>query len=166
MKKIIKPGPKEINKFYRDNNIKELYNTKKIKIHHLNYKFKIKPYFILNDPYDLQTYNYNELLHNKIFDDISNFSKYIIIFLIKPIIEQPIIEYITEELDTQPTITQQTAESNEELEYIKEELETNIPDILTYNIEVFLNAFNKQQKILMYIYNKLLIVEHDLICNI
>ena len=28
-KKIIKPGPKEINKFYRDNNITELYNTKK-----------------------------------------------------------------------------------------------------------------------------------------
>ena len=83
-----------------------MYNTKKIKIHHINYKFKIKPYFILNDPYDLQTYNYNELLHNKIFDDISNFSKYIIIFLIKLIIEQSIIEYITEELDTQPTITQ------------------------------------------------------------
>ena len=99
-KKIIKPGPKEINKFYRDNNITELYNTKKIKIHYINYKLKIKPYFILNDPYDLQTYNYNELLHNKIFDDISNFSKYIIIFLIKPIIEpEPtIIEYITEEL--------------------------------------------------------------------
>ena len=26
-KKIIKPGPKEVNKFYRDNNITELYDT-------------------------------------------------------------------------------------------------------------------------------------------
>ena len=61
-KKIIKPGPKEVNKFHRDNNITELYNSKIIKIHYINYKLKIKHYFILNDPYDLQTYNYNDLM--------------------------------------------------------------------------------------------------------
>ena len=75
-------------------------------------------------------------------------------------IKQPTIKQ-TEQTITQ-TITQ-TNEPNKELEYIKEELETNIPEIFTYNIEVFLNACNKRKKILMYIYNKLLIAEHDLI---
>ena len=80
-KRIIKSGPKEVNKFYRDNNVTELYDTN---IFHIQYKnkctLKIKPCFILNDPYDLQMFNYHELLHYQIFDDISNFNKYIVIF--------------------------------------------------------------------------------------
>ena len=46
--------------------------------------------------------------------------------------------------------------------YVTNELQNNIPNIFTYNIELFLKVFNKRQKILMYIYNKLLILEHDL----
>ena len=80
-RKIIKPGPKEVNKFCRDNNVTELYDTN---IFHIEYKNKctltIKPYFILNDPYELQIFNYNEFLQDQIFDDISNFRKYIIIY--------------------------------------------------------------------------------------
>ena len=60
-----------------------MYDTNIFNIQYKNeYAIKIKPYIILSDPYDLQTYNYGELLHYQILDDISYFSKYIVIFSI------------------------------------------------------------------------------------
>ena len=48
-KKIVKPGPRELNKFYRDNNITELYDTNIFNIQYKNeYAIKIKPYIILS----------------------------------------------------------------------------------------------------------------------
>ena len=52
-------------------------------------------------------FNYNELLHYQIFDDISNFSKYIVIYLIEPIIQTATI------IKPEPSITQPTIKQTE-----------------------------------------------------
>ena len=82
-KRIINPGPREINKFYRDTNLTELINTKSFRIDYTNdYILKVKPCYILKDDYFMQPCNYKELLNNYIFDDVKNYNNYIIVFSI------------------------------------------------------------------------------------
>ena len=89
-KKIIKPGPREIIKFHRDYNIKELLHTTSSKIQYNNKMLFIQPMYILHDTYNLQPVNYSKLLHYHIEDEIYEFKNYLVIFSIsiKPIIQK------------------------------------------------------------------------------
>ena len=89
-KKIIKPGPREITKFHRDYNIKELLHTTSSKIQYNNNMLFIQPMYILHDTYNLQPVNYSKLLHYHIEDEIYEFKNYLVIFSIsiKPIIQK------------------------------------------------------------------------------
>ena len=63
-KRIVNPGPRELNNFCTNNNITELSHTKALTLEYNNeYILNVKPHFILKDKFNLQPYNYNELLH-------------------------------------------------------------------------------------------------------
>ena len=92
-KRIVNPGPRELNNIHTNNNITELSHTKAIPLEYDDeYILHIKPYFILKDKFNLQPYNYNELLHYYITDDITSYNNYLIVFTItkvkRPVIKQ------------------------------------------------------------------------------
>ena len=57
-KRIVNPGPRELNHFYTNNNITELSHTKAIPLEYDDeYILHIKPHYIIKDAYSLQPYN-------------------------------------------------------------------------------------------------------------
>ena len=77
------PGLRELNNFYTNNNITELTHTKAINFEYNDeYILNVKPHSIIQDKFNLQPYNYKELLHYYITDAITCYNNYLIVFTI------------------------------------------------------------------------------------
>ena len=108
----------------------------------------IKPHCIIQDNFNLQPQNYNDLLHDYITDDITNYNNYLIVFTImkvKKLIIKP------------KTILSKS-------EYCKTKLNTEQPKQLKKYINKFLNSIDRTE--LPITYNKLNSLNSELLKEI
>ena len=137
-KRIVNPGPRELNNFYTNNNINELKHTKAINLEFNDeYILNVKPHYIIQDKFNLQPYNYKELLHYYITDDITCYNNYLIVFTITK--------------NKRPVIKPKTILSKSE--YCKSKLNTEEPKQLKKYINKFLHSIDRTE--LLITYNKL-----------
>ena len=148
-KRIVNLGQRELNNFYTNNNITELSHTKALTLEYNNeYILNVKPHFISKDKFNLQPYNYNELLHYYISDDLTIYNKYLIVFTITKV-KKPIIK---------------TRKILSKSEYCKTKLNTEEPKKLQYYINKFLKSDNRTELLLTY--NKLNSMTSELLLEI
>ena len=139
------PERRELNNFYTNNNINELKHTKAINLEYNdNYILNVKPHYILQDEFNLQPYNYNQLLHYYITDDITSYYNYLIVFTIMKVKKQII----------------KPKKILSKSEYCKTKLNTEEPKKLKIYINKFLNSIDRTE--LLITFNKLNSLNSDL----
>ena len=131
---MVNPGPRELNNFY-NNNRNKLLHTKAINLEYDNeYILNVKPHYILKDAYNLQPYNYNEVLHYYISDDLTTYNKYLIVFTITKVKKQII----------------KPKKILSKSEYCKTKLNTEEPKKLKIYINKFFNSIDRTELLITY----------------